>query len=82
MVLNALFIIKSGAGMGEGGKYASGQNNTNKKELPYRDELVVSMPASHAVGRKFTHWLGHTKDRHENGTNCIPAWHAGVRVRI
>ena len=19
---------------------------------------------------------GHTKDHHENGTNCLPAWHA------
>ena len=25
---------------------------------------------------------GHTKDHHKNGTNCLPAWHAGIRVGV
>ena len=25
---------------------------------------------------------GHTKDSHKNGTNCLPVWHAGVRVGV
>ena len=25
---------------------------------------------------------GHTKDHHKNGTNCLPAWHAGTRVGV
>ena len=39
-----------------------------------------------------THWTtgshrfaplpGYTKDRHKNGTNCLPAWHTGVRVGV
>ena len=27
-------------------------------------------------------WPGHTKDHHKIGTNCIPAWHAGIRVGV
>ena len=27
------------------------------------------------VGHGFMSWPGHTKDRHRNGTNCLPAWH-------
>ena len=38
--------------------------------------LVVSVSASHTVGREFTSRPGHTKDHHKNGTNCLPAWHA------
>ena len=44
--------------------------------LPCRVGLVVSVPASHTVGRVFASWPGHTKDHHKNGTNCLPAWHA------
>ena len=43
--------------------------------------LVVSMSASHAVGCRFAPWLGDTKD-HKNVTNCITAWHAGIRVGV
>ena len=43
--------------------------------------LIVSMSASHAVGGGFVPRPGHTKD-HENGTNCLTAWHPCVRVRI
>ena len=45
----------------------------------YWDGLVVSMSTSHAVGRGFTSRPGHTKDRHKNGTNCLPTWQAGFR---
>ena len=45
---------------------------------PRRDGLVVSVSASHAVGRGFAHHVGHTKYHHKNGTNCLHAWHAGV----
>ena len=38
--------------------------------------LVVSVSASHTVGREFASRTGHTKDHHKNGTNCLPAWHA------
>ena len=31
----------------------------------------------HVVGRGFTSRLGHIKDHHKNGTNYLPAWHAG-----
>ena len=47
-----------------------------------RDALVLSVSASHAVGRELAHRRGYTKDHHKNDTNCIPAWHAGIRVRI
>ena len=40
-----------------------------------RDGLVVSVSASHTVGREFTSQPGHTKYHHKNGTNCLPAWH-------
>ena len=43
--------------------------------------LVVSVLASHAVGRGFTFWSGHTKD-YKKGRNCLPAWHAGVKVGV
>ena len=43
--------------------------------LPCRVGLVVSVSASHTVGRGFADWSGHTKDHHKNGTNCLLAWH-------
>ena len=43
---------------------------------------VVSMSASHAVGRCFASWQGHSKDHRKNGTNCLPAWHAGIRIGV
>ena len=43
--------------------------------------LVVSVSASHTVGRWFTSRAGHTKDHHKNGTNCLPAWHACFRLQ-
>ena len=38
--------------------------------------LVVSLPAFYAVSR----CSRHTEDYHKNGTSCLSAWHAGVRV--
>ena len=32
--------------------------------------------------RGFAPWQGHTKDHHKNGTNCLLAWHAGIRVGV
>ena len=34
--------------------------------------LVVSLSASHVVGRGFASQLGHTKDHHKNGTKPAP----------
>ena len=44
--------------------------------------LVVSVSASLVVGRGFTPWPGQKKDNYENCTNCLPAWHAGIRVGV
>ena len=38
--------------------------------------LVVSVSASHTLGREFASRPGHTKDHYKNGTNFLPAWHA------
>ena len=46
------------------------------------DGLVVSVSNYHAVDRGFAPKSGHTNDHKENGTNCLPAWHAGVRVEV
>ena len=43
---------------------------------PCMVSLVVSVSASHTVGHEFASRPGHTKDHHQNGTNCLPAWHA------
>ena len=47
-----------------------------------RESLAVSVhvSTSHAVGRGFAARSGHTKDYHKNGTNCIFAWHAVVKI--
>ena len=50
--------------------------------LPHRGGLVVSVSASHAVGRGFASQSGHTKCHHKNGTNCLPAFHVCVRVGV
>ena len=50
--------------------------------LPCRVGLVVSVSASHTVGRGFASWPGHTTDHHQNGTNCQPALYTGVRVGV
>ena len=48
-----------------------------KKEITVRSLcLVVSVSASRTVGREVASRPGHTKDHHQNGTNCLPAWHA------
>ena len=44
--------------------------------------VLDCLSASHTVGCGFMPWLGHTKDHHENGTNCLLAWHAYVRVGV
>ena len=38
--------------------------------------FVVSMFASHTLGREFASRPGHTKDHHKNSTDCLPVWHA------
>ena len=43
--------------------------------------LVVSVSASHTIGRGFASRPSHTKD-HKNGTNCLPAWHAMHLIRV
>ena len=48
----------------------------NKWSVPCRVGLVVSVSASHTVGREFASRPGHTTNHHKNGTNCLPAWHA------
>ena len=42
-----------------------------------KDGSVVSVSTFHAVGGEFAPRLGH-----KNGTNCLPAWHTGVRVGV
>ena len=49
---------------------------------PNQDGLMVSVIASHAVGHGFASRLGHIENHHKNGTNCLHASHAGVRVGI
>ena len=44
--------------------------------------IVVRVSAFHAVGRGLAPRPGHTKDYHTNGTTCLPAWHAFVRIGI
>ena len=39
--------------------------------LPCRVGLVVSVSASHTVGREFASRPGHTKDHDKNGTNWL-----------
>ena len=43
---------------------------------------VFSVSASHTVGCEFASRVGHTKDHHKNGTNCLPAgvWHCSRTV--
>ena len=53
-----------------------------RRERPCRVGLVVSVYASHTVGRALASWPGHTKDNHKDGTNYLPALHAYVRVGV
>ena len=48
----------------------------NSNNLPCRVGLVVSVSASHKVGREFASRPGHAKDHLKNGTDCLPVWHA------
>ena len=45
---------------------------------PCRVGLVVSLSASHTVGRGFASRPGHTKDQYKNGMNCLPALQASI----
>ena len=56
--------------------------NDNTKTGPRQDGLLVSVSASHSVGRGFAPRPGHVKDHHKNGTNCLPVWHASDRVGV
>ena len=44
--------------------------------------LWLACPSLNVVGCEFASRLGHTKDHHKNGTNCLPALHACVRVGV
>ena len=44
-----------------------------KYSKPCQVGSVGSVSASRTVGREFASRLGHTKDHHKNGTNCLPA---------
>ena len=50
--------------------------------LPRHDGLVICMSAFHKVGHGFASQSGHTKDHHKNGTDCLHALHAFVRVGV
>ena len=54
-------------------------NFDTDKILPCRVGFVVSVSASHMVGHGAPQ-SGYTKDHHKIGSNCLPAWHACVRV--
>ena len=43
---------------------------------------MVSLYVFHAVIRRFAPQPSNTKDHHKNGTNCLPAWHACIRVGV
>ena len=43
---------------------------------------LFSMSVSHRVGGGLAPQPGHTKDHHQNGTNCLLALHAGIRVGV
>ena len=45
----------------------------NLFQVPCRVGSVGSVSASRTVGREFASRLGHYKDHHKNGTNCLPA---------
>ena len=34
------------------------------------------------VSRGLAPWMGHAKDHHKFGSNCLCAWYAGVRVTV
>ena len=53
--------------------FSSGNTAQPSHTKPCRVGLVGSVSASRTVGREFTSRPGHTKDHHENGTNCLPA---------
>ena len=44
--------------------------------------LVVSVSASHTVGREFASRPGHTYDHHTNSTNCPPPLHGTQCARV
>ena len=53
-----------------------------KYAIPCQVCLVVSVSASHTVGREFASRPSYTKDHHKHGTNCLHAWHACARVGV
>ena len=62
--------------------YSAANTDSYNRAKPVRhiSLCVVIMSASHAVGCGFVPHPGHTKDHHKSGTNCLPAWHTGIRV--
>ena len=57
-------------------------HNIFRYDLQCHEGSVVSMSTSHEEGLRFTPQLGHTKDHHKNGTDYLPAWQAGILVRV
>ena len=57
-------------------------DNLMNQQGKYGVGLVVSVSASHTVGRGFASRPGHTKDHHKNGTNCLPALQPCVRITL
>ena len=49
---------------------------------PHRCALVVRVSASSAACHGFAPRPSHTKNHNKNGTNCLHAWHTGVRVGV
>ena len=58
------------------------QTNTDYQSGNARGGVVVNVSASLTVGREVVHRSGHTKDNHENGTNCLFPWNAGITVSV
>ena len=43
---------------------------------------LVSVSASHELGREFVPRQGHTTDHHKTSKNCLPALHSCIRVGV
>ena len=50
------------------------------QSLQHLNGVVVRGSMSH--GRGFTPWSGHSKNYYEIDTNCLPASHTSIRVRV
>ena len=69
--LTCCFLILKGSGLSPVSR--CDYHERAKSRRPCRVGSVGSVSASRTVGREFASRLGHTKDHHKNGTNCLPA---------